>query len=548
MKCTRSFWRSRIWRNETGAAAALYALALPALVAVAGIAFDYARLAAMDTELQNAADQAALAAATQLDRRAGAVSRSAMAATSLINNETRFANDGEGRDISDLTIRVYANRSQAEACGDAGALSATATGDAQAAFVCVQVNTRTANFALTPVVGALRSNIVAQAVAGVGSALCRTPPLMICNPNEPSDPDANFIAGVRGHGMLVVQGGGGAWAPGNFGYLDTGTGNGATGVRMALGWVSPPGNCISQNGVDTVDTEPGNMSNVPQALNTRFDIYDNQGCEDGGVCPPSVNARKDLVRQKGASNPNNSCRLHDSQGWYLPANRYDPGNPGATPDSMGHPRDVCHALATGQPGACTSSIGDGNWHRDTYFRTHYLRTEGPLAGTRWNSADWQANTGLSSTATRYEVYLWEIANRGNVIDGVRVLDPKPHPDGVANGTPINYAGPVCSQLQPDGGYGDGITPSATSADRRRMSVAVVNCTANNVRGNSTGVPVRRWMDVFLVEPSIARPGSSTRRATGQDQIYVEIIGETTSGSAGETAGSVIRRDVPYLIK
>jgi Flp pilus assembly protein TadG len=547
MKRTQSFWRSSFWRDETGAAAALYALALPALVAVAGIAFDYARVAALDTELQNAADQAALAAATQLDRRAGAVGRSAMAATSLINNETRFANDGEGRNVSDLTVRVYADKDQAETCGEAGALSATATGDAQAAFVCVQVNTRTANFALTPVVGALRSNISAQAVAGVGSALCRTPPLMVCNPSEASDPDANFILGMRGRGMLVVQGGGGAWTPGNFGYLDTGTGNGATGVRMALGWVSPPGNCISQNGVDTVDTEPGNMSNVPQALNTRFDIYDNQGCEDPGSCPPSINTRKDLVRQKDASG-NNSCRLHKSQGWYLPDNLYDPVNPDFTPDAMGHPRDVCHALATGRAGACTTAIGDGDWHRDTYFRTNYLRTEGPMAGTRWNSADWQANTKLKPDATRYEVYLWEIANRGNVIDGVRILDPRPRPETVASGTPINHAGPVCSQLQPNGGYGNGITPSATSADRRRMSVAVVNCTANNVRGNTTGVPVRRWMDVFLVEPSLARPGSTNRRPTDQDQIYVEIIGETTSGSAGETAGSVIRRDVPYLIR
>jgi len=37
------------------------------LIAAGGIAFDYARLAAMDTELQQAADQAALAAVTQLD-------------------------------------------------------------------------------------------------------------------------------------------------------------------------------------------------------------------------------------------------------------------------------------------------------------------------------------------------------------------------------------------------------------------------------------------------------------------------------------------------
>jgi hypothetical protein len=34
----------------------------------------------------------------------------------------------------------------------------------------------------------------------------------------------------------------------------------------------------------------------------------------------------------------------------------------------------------------------------------------------------------------------------------------------------------------------------------------------------------------------------------KDQLYVEIIGETTTGSAGEAAGSVVRREVPYLLK
>ena len=71
------FSGKRFWRNESGATAALYALALPALVAVAGVGFDYARLAGLDSELQNAADQAALAAVTQLDGQTGACARAA---------------------------------------------------------------------------------------------------------------------------------------------------------------------------------------------------------------------------------------------------------------------------------------------------------------------------------------------------------------------------------------------------------------------------------------------------------------------------------------
>ena len=77
-----SFGRKAFWRNQQGATAALYALALPALVAVAGVGFDYARLAGMDSELQNAADQAALAGVTQLDGNDGACSRAANAANS----------------------------------------------------------------------------------------------------------------------------------------------------------------------------------------------------------------------------------------------------------------------------------------------------------------------------------------------------------------------------------------------------------------------------------------------------------------------------------
>lgn len=56
-----------LWRNSEGSVAPTVALSLVALIAAGGVAFDYAQLAEMDTELQQAADQAALAAATQLD-------------------------------------------------------------------------------------------------------------------------------------------------------------------------------------------------------------------------------------------------------------------------------------------------------------------------------------------------------------------------------------------------------------------------------------------------------------------------------------------------
>ena len=66
--------------------------------------------------------------------------------------------------------------------------------------------------------------------------------------------------------------------------------------------------------------------------------------------------------------------------------------------------------------------------------------------------------------------------------------------------------------------------------------------ANSVNGNSTNVPVEKWIDAFLVEPSL------NRDRTNAGEIYVEVIGETSTGAAGATAGQVVRRDVPYLIE
>src|SRR5580765_945252 len=100
MRMPRSGWN--LLRSNDGAVAPTIALSLVGLIAAGGIAFDYARLASMDTELQTAADQAALAAAAQLDGETGACSRAANAARNMLVNETRMANDGNvsGRQIT----------------------------------------------------------------------------------------------------------------------------------------------------------------------------------------------------------------------------------------------------------------------------------------------------------------------------------------------------------------------------------------------------------------------------------------------------------------
>ena len=78
-----------------------------------------------------------------------------------------------------------------------------------------------------------------------------------------------------------------------------------------------------------------------------------------------------------------------------------------------------------------------------------------------------------------------------------------------------------------------------------MSVAVINCYANNVAG-PTKATVTTWLDVFLVQPAFQRgPGAPSSIFTDQKDIYVEVIGSTNVGVGNSL---VVRRDVPYLIR
>lgn len=526
-----------LWTNESAAVAPTLAIIMFMLVAVGGIAFDWSRMATLDTELQNAADQAALAAASQLDGEANAVDRATSAARNLVANLTYFANDSDpdATNITIASVEFYSSYNPDRANLSDSPGNAT-TSDADALYVRVTVETRRANFAFTPVVAAFGGNVTAHALAGMGSAFCNVPPFMVCRPDATFNPDDHIGAGMR----LVI---GSATTPGNFGFLQTGFGSGAENLARAIGYNDSFGGCVAARGVVT---EPGDKQSVRAAFNTRFDMSESgQTCPAGGTCSPSTNTRKDLVR-------GNTCGTSGTQGWRETDHPYrapntsplGPSNPMQTipttvvyPDVMGHPRDLCHAVS--EDGSCTVDsngiLGDGNWDRDAYFQVNY----------GWDSAasatadSWTTRTGLSSTATRYEVYLWEDGNptpSGTGLPGIGTTQAVQVSGGSGTVTRTAYGQPVCRS--------PGISPSDPDSDRRRTTVAVVDCTGLN--GRDTVMP-DQWMDVFLVEPTFTR-GTGANARTGNGDIYVEIIGGRALPGLGGSSGDIVRRDVPQLLE
>lgn len=515
---------ARLRRDKRGAVAPTVALSLFALIACGGIAFDYAHMAALDTELQDAADQAALAGATQLDHNSGAVERATAAAQSLLANKALFANDSNasGTAVTIPTVMFYTSKDDAE--NNTNGFT-DVTRFAEASYVRVAVAARKAVFALTPIVGALNSgNLGAEAVAGVGSAICKVPPTMMCNPAEPStnaneNLDYNPAAGT---GLRLVTGD--ASAPGNFGWLDAGIANGTPALAAALGYNNPPGDCQAITGVTT---KTGMDASVLDAFNSRFDIYanGNNTCpsQGGGTCSPARNTRKDLV-----CNPNSAKTGCTNDSWDEATKPYHPASAAALtsnyPSVMGYPKDLCHAVPKLLQ---TCGIqGSGVWDRDAYFKVNY----------NWSATEWPTKTGLGASATRYQVYNWELANKtGTGTSGIDIPQ-------IVSANEAAFSYPATGRA--------GVAAGATQVDRRRLSVAVLNCVALGVKGKTTNVPVPTWLDVFLVEPAANRAdkGGSKTLYTDQKDIYVEVIGKTGSGANGSTGGQVVRRDTPYLIK
>lgn len=545
-------WRlaRALWKSSDGAVAPTVALSLIGLVAIGGVAFDYAHLAAMDTELQQAADQAALAAATQLDGQSGAIARATAAAQSLITNKTMFAGGGGSNAVTIPTL-IFCKTFD-DSVADTTAACTSATTDSDARVVWVKVGGRTANYTLTPIVGLFNSGTInAEAVAGLSSAVCKEPPVMMCNPN--SDPSKFNVNNYIGKGMLLIAtGGGGSYAPGNFGFLDVGAG--ASDLAKLMGYGTPPDKCVD---VTQPSTETGSMTSVINQFNTRFDIYesgDSIGCFSQGKCPPSLNSRKDVVMNHSSPYTKNNCGLVGGvgqKGWQVSNNPFRPVltpttdpkyylNYTDTPDAMGYPRDKCHSFDDNGNcqttfGSPNSRIGTGDWAIDTYWRVnHYSSTV--VNGAGQHVYDTSLNNTIRaafpspadatrSYPTRYQVYRWEMAN------AAAQLTTQP----IGSTGLTSYGQPVC---EPPGWATGGST-----ADRRTLPIAVVNCTG--LVGKKPVNPID-WIDSFLVEPSVPRSGASgTYTQTGD--IYVEVIGHTGNGTGGTTT-QFIRHDRPYLIR
>lgn len=510
-------------RSQEGAIAVIVAVMIGVLAGMMALSIDLGRLFNLDSQLQNAADAAALAGGSQLNSKLGARDRAIAAATdAMVRNTQIFATDGAGTDVTitpaDITfLQDLVTRD-------------VATDDSNANFIEVNVSPRTINYAFAGLLGAITMAAPsARAVAGLGSAICKVPPLMICNPFEDPagggafDPDAH-----KGEGMQMKEGGPNSqWAPGNFGLLALDEVNLSTDdVRDAMGRVKPNAICFGLRG--TVGTKPGQATAVAQGMNTRFDIYEGKIKQLAGDVNyhPARNPVKGLIKAGAQC----SFSASGGQGWTKPENTYKGPNDADGADAMGFPRDNCAYDLPDGPGGCVSGaadegrIGDGVWDVATYMAVNHPTLSWPASSPAFDELkDLALAAGTPLMPLRYQVYLWESGDLPGDTTGPHMVDN-------TTSDPLNGedAAVQCNMT---------MTPPPASPDRRLISAAVINCIEQGIKGQTNDVQVLTWIDLFLTEPMGVFDGNN--------DLYAEIIGFSDAGfNANQTnKGGVIHNVV-----
>jgi Flp pilus assembly protein TadG len=314
----------------------------------------------------------------------------------------------------------------------------------------------------------------ASAVAGTTSVACNVQPLMLCNPYEGTS-DFNATAGQLF--VLKQKGSTGGFSPGDFGLVDPPGVNssGSKTIRNLLA-ATTPNFCY----VNNISPRPGQATgDVSDAINVRFDLAPN-GNTTGLDQTPAPNVTKGIM----PDTPQHACNL----------NKYQAD--GAS--------SVRNYMLPGATAASTTTVGS---------LTIGSTMDSTAANAYWNyhhGANWPA--GIT---TRFQAYCQELGL------GSDCLGSNSPPTWVANTEP---RAPQCAPagVRNSGDY-----------KRRLIAVAIVNCLAQNVQGNSaTNLKSNEYGVFFVTNPSPTsqpNPLNNYLGSSSNGEIVAEFVKTINQG-------------------
>ena len=541
----------KLLRDQSGAVAPFLAATIFVLIGIGALAVELPRMASFTTDLQNAADAAALAGAAELTGLNGSINRATCAAINTFTNAQKFGSGSSTVTLGDTSCNTSANVTidflSAIPSSDSTAIpsSDVTTTDSDARFIRVTIANQGINFSFSSIFGVSSTTAGVSAVAGNDTEVCQSPPMFVCNPTEPPGNtntalavDYSKIGGVSIRAFYA--GGNNAQAsPGNFGLLCPagGTSCNPSSQQMAKMFADPQGSCIRTQNSQILSKTGVDQNSVQEGLNTRFDDWDNYAAHNWKNLTgfkPAYNVTQGRSVSKSDSNGNNACPSGGgSNAFKMPTS--------GTSDPLMPDTCLLSNTCTGLNG--NTNIGDGNWDRSTYFNVNHDGNTG--------------STSLGSSPSPYQVYRWEVQTGASDIvapgDTISGSASQTTEDGQSNAvtspsngyacyggttTPDSYTYSSLSEV-PGTASGQGALSFQALADRRLMPLAIVDCIASGLAGGQQTITPVEWDYAFIIGP-MADPFYSQTYNGNNSAIFLQLLGKMDETALSQTTHNVIR--------
>src|SRR5215213_5016280 len=264
--------------RERGSILATSAIGMLSILLAVGLGVDISRFYLVKTELQNAADAAALAAVSALNGDKTGINNAVTLATNKINNKYDFNKTG----ITIATVEF----SQSLESGYTPASGVTGADKIRFVRVTTAPSAVTVSFAGS-VLGKTK-NLSATATAGYSAPLneiCNFLPITVIDYGPSTPITAGQTYTFRAQASATIS-------PGNYQILAL-AGAGGADARVGLG--AGVDACAGPGAVYNVDTKTGVTAGaVRQGINTRFDEYTSAQVNPADM-PPDLNIQEDIT-------------------------------------------------------------------------------------------------------------------------------------------------------------------------------------------------------------------------------------------------------------
>lgn len=274
-------------KRERGSVLATSAIGMLSILLAVGLGIDISRFYLTKTELQNAADAAALAAASALDASANGITKAADRAIASMNKYD-FNHTGVAFPRNNV---LFATNLEGTYMDEASAK----TSPANIRFVKVTTPESPVGVSFAASILGTSKNLTASAIAGLSVPLnkfCNWLPVSVIDYGVPIAPGNTYTFKAAPSNSV---------SPGNYQILAVA---GRGGVDVRIGLAAGVDKCASPGEVYEIDTKPGQTSGpVRQGINTRFDDYQTSHVNPDDM-PPDTNIKENInYDQYKAGNP-----------------------------------------------------------------------------------------------------------------------------------------------------------------------------------------------------------------------------------------------------